>query len=203
VREGMGLSLISKQLPDPARTRRVSVMTLTRAFREWDERRAERRRSIASALLRTLLPSAPQELREALDYAAIVLDIGSSIDFFNRHDHVADIVVATDLEGFSHRQIALLSALVRSAGNEDAKATAYAPLLGAEDEAVLEHAAVVLALADDIEERCRAGKPVKLRCMLRRRELLVVVEGLLAWRARPLDVRFERAFGRSLVVRPR
>jgi exopolyphosphatase/guanosine-5'-triphosphate,3'-diphosphate pyrophosphatase len=202
VREGMALALVSRTLPEPAAVRRASVATLTAAFSEWDAGTASRRLAIARTLLRALEPRATAEIREALDHAAVVLDVGRSIDFFDRHDHVADIVVATDLEGFSHRQIALLSALVRRAGNPGARAAAYAPLLGPEDDAPLERAALVLAVADDIEERCPRGRPLRVRCSLRRTELRVVVDALLAWRRRPIDARFEKAFGRSLVVRP-
>lgn len=202
VREGMALALFSKTLPEPGAVRRASVATLAAAFTEWDAARATRRQAIARALLRVLEPRASEETREMLDHAAWVLDIGSSIDFFDRHDHVADIVVATDLEGFEHRQIALLSALVRRAGNEGAALTRYAPLLDPEDDAPLERAALVLALADDIEERCPPRGPVVVRCALRRREFRVAVGALLGWRVRALDTRFEKAFGRSLSVRP-
>jgi exopolyphosphatase/guanosine-5'-triphosphate,3'-diphosphate pyrophosphatase len=202
VREGMALSLLSKTLPEPRAVRQASIATLTAAFREWDAGTSARRQAIARTLLATLVPHASGEIREALDHAAQVIDIGRSIDFFDRHDHVADIVVATDLEGFSHRQIALLSALVRRAGNEDARAAAYAPLLDHEDDEPLEKAALVLAVADDIEERCPRGRPVRVRCGLHKGELRVHADALLAWRPRAIDARFERAFGRSLVVTP-
>ena len=109
VREGMALALISRTLPragsgatglrrdadigvprmGPGHGRAAAGRRERRCSGPWS--RAPRRRS-----------------GEALDHAALVLDIGRSIDFFDRHDHVADIVVATDLEGFSHRQVALL-----------------------------------------------------------------------------------------------
>jgi exopolyphosphatase/guanosine-5'-triphosphate,3'-diphosphate pyrophosphatase len=201
VREGMALATFSRTLPEPPAVRAASIATLTAAFTGWDSSRAARRREIAGTLLATLEPRAGGEIRETLDQAATVLDIGSSIDFFERHDHVADIVVATDLEGFEHRQIALLSALVRRAGDEDAALAAYAPLLGPEDEMPLERAALVLAVADDIEERCPPQGPARVRCSLHPGELRVTVDGLLGWRARGLDARFGKAFGRALVVR--
>ena len=79
---------------------------------------------------------------------------GAAVDFFDRHEHVADIVLATDLDGFSHRQVALLAALLRQAGDEDERhARSLAPLVTPEDEEPLERAAVLLALADEITER--------------------------------------------------
>ena len=57
-------------------------------------------------------------------------------------------------------------------------------------------AALVLALADDIEERCPPRGPVVVRCALRPGEFRVAASSLLGWRVRALDTRFEKAFGR-------
>jgi exopolyphosphatase/guanosine-5'-triphosphate,3'-diphosphate pyrophosphatase len=141
------------------------------------------------------------EVQEALSEAASILDIGRSVDFFDRHMHVADIVLATDLNGFTHRTIALLSAIVRQAGDEDTGHKSYAPLLGAEDVPAIERAAALLVLADDIEERCPDGKPITLDCHVSQTEVEVRVPELLAWRPRTMARRFERAFGRKLVVK--
>ena len=74
-----------------------------------------------SALHAALDPGAPGEVAEALRPGRRILDIGRTVDFFDRHEHVADLVLATDLGGFSHRQVALLAAIVRQAGDEDAR----------------------------------------------------------------------------------
>jgi exopolyphosphatase/guanosine-5'-triphosphate,3'-diphosphate pyrophosphatase len=124
------------------------------------------------------------------------------VDFFNRHQHTADIIVATELDGFSHREIALVSAIVRLAGDEDASLKPYAPLLTAGDRRALERAGVLLALADDIEERCARGDQIGLSCRLTAKEARVGVQGLAGWRPRAITERFERSFGRTLVVEP-
>ena len=202
VREGLAVHLItgSDHLPEPAVVREASIFALTRRFDGWDEGRAARRVALATDLLRALDSRAPQEMGDALEGAASVLDIGRSVGFFDRHEHAADVVLATDLDGFSHRGIALLTAIIRAAGGDDMKPRLYAPLLGREDRAPIDRAGVVLALADDLEERCLPGRPIEVACELTRSAARVKVPDLLGWRPRTLDLRFERAFSRKLVI---
>jgi exopolyphosphatase/pppGpp-phosphohydrolase len=124
------------------------------------------------------------------------------VDFFDRHEHAADMVLETELYGFSHRGLALLSAILRRTGDEDSHIRRYAPLLGLEDAGTVGRAAVLLALADDIEERCPPGTPLELECESGRQEVKVTVPTLAGWRPRGLAERFERAFGRRLTVVP-
>jgi exopolyphosphatase/pppGpp-phosphohydrolase len=126
--------------------------------------------------------------------------VGRSIDFFDRHEHVADIVLATDLLGFSHRGIALLSAVVRGAGDEGTNLARYEPVLGKRDRDPVARAATLLALADEIEERCRNGSRVKVECKVTRSEARIAVTGLVGWQPRRIGPRFEEAFGLRLVV---
>src|SRR4029450_5391253 len=123
------------------------------------------------------------EVTEALGYGARILDVGRSVAFFDRHEHVADLVLATDLAGFSHRGIALLSALVRAAGDEDARPKSYAPLLSRADHDPVVRAAVVLALADDLEERCPPGTALEMKCTVTKNEARMVRPALVGGRA--------------------
>jgi len=124
------------------------------------------------------------------------------VDFFDRHEHVADLVVATDLQGFSHRQVALVSTILRLAGNQDAPPRSFAPLVRRKDEPFVERASVVLDLADQITERCPPGSRGVLECRARKREVVVSVPALASWSVRDLPRRFERAFGLRLQVVP-
>ena len=139
-------------------------------------------------------------MAEALVHAAVLLDVGRSVDYFDRHEHVADIVLATDLLGFSHRGVALVSAITRAAGDEDSEPRSYAPLVTAKDEEAVQRAAAILVLADDIEERCPRGADVAVECRVQKEEVEVKVQALAGWRPRTIGRRFERAFGRRLSV---
>ena len=200
VREGLALAADTDALPAAAAVRAASLRALCSRFRTWDEGAAGRRSSVAEALLRALEPGASAEIKDALSAAALVLDIGRSVDFFDRHEHAADMVMETELYGLSHRGLALLSAILRRAGDRDSSIRSYAPLLSAEDAGIVGRAAVLLALADDIEERCPPGAPLEVECESGREEVRVIVPTLAGWRPRAMADRFERAFGRKLAV---
>ncbi|HEY7510233.1 MAG TPA: Ppx/GppA phosphatase family protein [Vicinamibacteria bacterium] len=200
VREGVVLGGPARTLPPPGEVREASVTALASRFAVWNARTAARRAALAAALLKGLEPGGPAEMREALRHAARLLDIGRSVDFFDRHEHVADMVLATDLAGFSHRDLALLSSVLRHAGDEDTPAKRLAPLVAADDIPAIERAAVILRVADDIEERCPPGHELTLECRRGAHEVTVSVPQLVAWRPRKIGPRFERAFGRTLVV---
>jgi exopolyphosphatase/guanosine-5'-triphosphate,3'-diphosphate pyrophosphatase len=199
VREGLAYSLLHAQLPPAEEVRARSIASLAARFDTWDPRKAGRRRAVAAALATALDPREPEEILEALDHAANLIDIGRALDFFDRHAHVAELVVATDLDGFSHRQIALIAAVTRAA-RDDVGGREWSPLLDRVDRERVRRAGVLLALADDIEERCPRGGAVKVGCRVGRRNVTVRVPRLLAWRPRTLAPRFERVFGRRLVV---
>ncbi len=202
VREGLAVGLATAGMPSTRAVRRASISALAESFREWSPAAAARREALAVALASKLMPNASERLREALADSARILDIGRSIDFFDRHEHVASIVLQTDLLGFSHPEIALLSAVVASAGDEGSDLARYEPLLHAADVPEIERAAVLLVLADDIIERCPPGAQVRLACRIGKREIQLSVRGLVGWRPRRIGPRFEKAFRRRLRVKP-
>ena len=58
---------------------------------------------------------------------------------------------------------------------------------------------VAVALADEIEARCPRGVRIAVDCKIDR-SVTLSVPLLPSWLAKDLDKRFERAFGRSLIV---
>jgi hypothetical protein len=64
----------------------------------------------------------------------------------------------------------------------------------------VDRAAVILALADEIEARCPRGRPIKVDCEVGRR-VTISVRSLPSWLVKDLDKRFEHVFGRPLIVR--
>jgi exopolyphosphatase/guanosine-5'-triphosphate,3'-diphosphate pyrophosphatase len=199
VREGLALGLARESLEPSLSVRRSSLGSLARRFSGWSEERARRRAAAVEALGAALLPGA-DELGETLEHAARILDIGRTVDFFDRHEHAADLVLATDLAGFSHRLVALLAAVVAGAGEDEDRAEALFPLVRREDIAGVAQAAVILSLADEITERSRPGSPPEVAVRERSGEVVVSVRGLESWGVRGLGDRFEAAFGRRLRV---
>ena len=136
----------------------------------------------------------------AIDHAARVLDIGRSLDVVNRHEHVADILLSTELNGFAHQELALVSAIVRRAGDRHADVLSLGLARDALEPELVDRAAIILALADEIEARCPRGRRIAVDCQIGR-NVTLSVPLLPSWLAKDLDKRFERAFGRSLIVR--
>ena len=199
VREGIALRLLKIVGGSPAAVKEASLASLVSRFDGWSRETAARRRGIAAALQRALEPRAPANVAHAIDHAARVLDIGRSLDVVNRHNHTADIVLTTELNGFAHGDLALVSAIVRRAGDRHADVS-LAAVGSAVERGLLDRAAVILALADEIEARCPRGRSITVECEVGR-HVTVSVRPLPSWLAKDLDKRFERAFGRPLIVR--
>jgi exopolyphosphatase/guanosine-5'-triphosphate,3'-diphosphate pyrophosphatase len=200
VREGIALSLLRMSVIPTSAVKESTLSSLVRRFDGWDAEAAGRRRRLAGGLIDGIDPGASGALVEALDHGARLLDIGRSFDFFDRHRHVADVLLSTELDGFTHEEIALASALVRQAGDRHADPRRLTPLLRRSSKAPLARAAVLLALADEIERRCPRGRRISVSCSVGK-DVRVPVPQLPAWRSRDLEQRFEKAFGKALVIR--
>jgi exopolyphosphatase/guanosine-5'-triphosphate,3'-diphosphate pyrophosphatase len=200
VREGIALRLLKMEIAATKDVKEASLASLVARFDGWNPNAAARRRSVAAALLKALEPRANGKIAEALDHSARVLDIGRSLDFVARHDLVAGILLSTELNGFTHEELALVSAMVRRAGDRHADTKAFGRLIADDDRVRLHRAAVILALADEIEARCPHGRPIAVSCAVGPKSVTVAVPLLLSWRAHDLGQRFERAFGKTLIV---
>ena len=200
VREGIVLGLLKIAIGSPQTVKEASLASLVSRFDGWRREAAFRRRGVASQLLRALEPRAPASVVMAVDHAAQVLDIGRSLDVVNRHEHVADILLSTELNGFAHKELALVSAIVRRAGDRHADVRLLGLVCDPRDFGLVDRAAIILALADEIEARCPHGGRIAVDCRVGR-HVTLSVSRLPSWLAKDLDKRFERAFGRSLIVR--
>lgn len=203
VREGLAYGTGAAHLPGVDAVRAASIDALGRRFAGFDPASAERRAQLARALADGLLPRRAGELRETLVHAARLLDVGRSVDYFDRYEHTADIVLATELDGFTHREVALLSAITRRAADEESSRRPLEPLVGAGDREDVERAAVLLTLADDIEHRCPRGRRIGVEVRVGAALVQVRVPALAGWRPRGIAARFAATFGRPLEVSAR
>jgi exopolyphosphatase/guanosine-5'-triphosphate,3'-diphosphate pyrophosphatase len=200
VREGLALGLLKIGIGSPETVKEASLASLVSRFDGWKREAASRRRSVAAQLQRALEPRAPASVVMAIDQAARVLDIGRSLDVVNRHEHVADILLSTELNGFAHDELVLVSAIVRRAGDRHADLRSLGFGRDTRELGLVERAAITLALADEIEARCPRGGRIAVHCKIGR-DVKLSVPLLPSWLAKDLDQRFERAYGRPLIVR--
>ena len=201
VREGIVGALFEAEPPAVSAVRDAMLRSITGRFDGWREEPARRRVTAAAALGNALGVREGREAGDALVRAAWLLDIGRSMDFFNRHAHTADILLSSEMFGFSHREVALTAAVVSAAGDETEEGKALAPLVRKEDRAAIESAGVILALADDLVERCPPGAPMTVDVQSGPGGCVVTVAGLAGWRPRRIDARFARVFAMPLAVR--
>ena len=198
IREGIIRRVALPSLPPPPDVRRASLRSIARRFARWDEERALHRAATAAMLQSELDPSMTPELRELLGHAAYVLDIGTAIDYYNRHRQTAAILAVTDLNGFSHRHTALIAALIRTAEKPNPGVRPYRPLLTKADAPALERAALILAIADELGRRVVPDRHPHVSCVVEPGCVRLTTQGDARRQLSRLSGRFREAFGRAL-----
>ncbi len=196
LREGIALERLGLGVRSVAAMRRSSVRALAGRFATWHLRRAQLRAELSARLLDELDPEADAEMREVLGHAATLVDIGRSVDYYSRWEHAARIVADSDLYGFSHREIVLLSAVLERTGEDRVTLPGYRALLTPPDRVRLERLAVILALADALSHRLLPGEAVATEA--RRSGVTLIAPVDLGPLEPELEQRFRRAFGKPL-----
>lgn len=199
VREGIALRMFGMAIGTPETVREASLSSLVSRFDGFRPDVALRRRRLASSLQQSLVPRASAAIKLAIDHATRVLDIGRTFDAVNRHAHVADILLTTELIGLSHDELALAAAIVLRAGDRHADLPSHA-FVRAMDSGELDRAAIIVTLADEIEARCPRNRRITLTCTVDR-NVTLSVPVMPSWLAKDIDKRFESTFGRPLVVK--
>jgi hypothetical protein len=87
---------------------------------------------------------------------------------------------------------------VRRAGDRHADSPALASVHEI-DRRDLDRAAIILALADEIEARCPRNRPIAVSCTIGR-SVTLAVPTMPSWLAKDIDKRFAQTFGRPLIV---
>jgi exopolyphosphatase/guanosine-5'-triphosphate,3'-diphosphate pyrophosphatase len=184
------------ELSASSTVRRVAVGDLIEVFAHDRGEEAERRTRIAVALAAGA-DLGDASVGEVLRVAAALLDIGRSVDYYNRHRHTEQLVLAHGLAGFSHREHALVCGIVRAAGEPKYDLDAYSEVLSKADRESAARAATILAVADELERRIPPHALVEYSAIAGR---LAVRGAPVGWNAGDITDRFEKTFGRSVEV---
>jgi exopolyphosphatase/guanosine-5'-triphosphate,3'-diphosphate pyrophosphatase len=201
VREGLALDAGGGDVPPPPWVRTISVATLASRFATWEPGTAERRSILAIRLHEALDPTAPVAVREMLEHAATLLDVGRAIDYYDRFEHAAMIVTAADLAGFTHGDLGVLTAILRQA-DDDTRLGPYGRLLDDGDRPAVLRAATALALADELNRRIPRDAMVSISADWTSDRFQVVAPVPAGWRPRGVADRFAKVYGRPLAVVP-
>ena len=197
LREGIALDARGGSLPSVHALREASIERAVLRFAPTYVQDARARTQTVEALAAAAGFTAKAEVVEALSAAATLLDLGRSVDYYNRHRHTEALTLAYGLPGWTHREVALICAIVRQADSEKYDPTNdYRPLVTPEDRPSIAAAGTLLAVADEVERRV----PPRARAVAWQRDEGAVrgalrVDGVLLG---ALSARFERTLGLRL-----
>jgi exopolyphosphatase/guanosine-5'-triphosphate,3'-diphosphate pyrophosphatase len=202
LREGIALAELNLPLPEVHQVRRGSVAALASRFSTWDERRAARRIEMTRAILGVADPTMTAEMREVLDHATTLLDVGQSINYYDRWTHAAAVTASADLQGFTHREVALIATTLARLGKGRSNLPRYARLCTRDDIERIDRLAVILELADELDRRVNGGGLPSFRFDDRRNRVVVSTGLPYTWEPEDLSRRFRTRLGRTLSLRP-
>ena len=197
LREGIALEARGGSLPSVHALREASIERAVLRFAPTYVQDARARTQTVEALASAANFTATPEVVGALSAAATLLDLGRSVDYYNRHRHTEALTLAYGLPGWTHREVALICAIVRQADSEKYDPTNdYRPLITADDRSSIAAAGTLLAVADEVERRV----PPRARAVAWRQDESVVrgvlrIDGALLG---TLSGRFERTLGLGL-----
>jgi exopolyphosphatase / guanosine-5'-triphosphate,3'-diphosphate pyrophosphatase len=142
--------------------------------------------------------------RELLWAAAVLHDIGMTVDYDDHHKHSRYLVLNGGLPGFTPREVALIGQAVRYHRKGMPGLGPFGPLMRKGDDAVLLRLSVLLRLAEDLERpRDQLVHAVDAVVEGERVQLRLQAEGDVSvsrWAAARETDLFAAAFGRELVV---
>ena len=134
-----------------------------------------------------------------LEHAATILDVGRAIDYYDRFEHAAMIVIAADLAGFSHADLGALTAILRQA-DDDTRLGPYGRLVLAGGPQGRAPRRIALTLADELNRRIPPGHRRAARCNWMRGGFEVVAPVPSGWKPRGVADRFSGCSASRLLV---
>jgi exopolyphosphatase/guanosine-5'-triphosphate,3'-diphosphate pyrophosphatase len=200
LREGLALDINEAPTPTVAQTRAAAVDSVAGRFSGYSHERAAWRTEIAAALQRVLVEDLDAVAGSALRDAALLLDIGRAVDFYDKHVHTVDIVLTAEIPGYSQADRALLAAIIEKAGEPRSNLRRYKPVLTSEAMEMAEQCGLILALADGIEPRTHADSNLLIRRQEDGDEVRISVPLAAPWSPGDLIRRVARVFGKDLLI---
>ena len=154
VRQGVVLEELDLAAQRPRMVRDASVSAVLARLRGGSAG-PQRRRLLLGALAPVLSPHLDGDMLDIAGHAARLVDAGEHLDHYGRWAEAANLVTTADLDGFTHADLAGIAAVLVRAG--DLPLPALLRRAAGRSRADIENAAVLLALADDLDARLPRG----------------------------------------------
>jgi exopolyphosphatase/guanosine-5'-triphosphate,3'-diphosphate pyrophosphatase len=204
LREGVFLSRLLEHRDPPLfnNVRRASVRNLAAEYHQ-DVAHTDHVAELALTMWDALGSGDPVE-RELLWAAAMLHDIGMSIDYDDHHKHSRYLILNAGLPGFSPRETALIGQMARYHRKGNPTLGQFSSLGRDGDDELLTRCAAVLRLAEQLERsRDQAVDRVRVKVDDGRVELKLDAHEdvtIARWAAQSEAELFKQAFGRELEV---
>jgi exopolyphosphatase/guanosine-5'-triphosphate,3'-diphosphate pyrophosphatase len=204
LREGVFFSQLLKHRDPPLfnNVRRASVRNLAAEYHQ-DSAHTAHVAELALTVWDALGTGDPVE-RELLWAAAMLHDIGMSIDYDDHHKHSRYLILNAGLPGFSPRETALIGQMARFHRKGNPRLGPFAPLGRDGDEDLLTRCSAVLRVAEQLERsRDQAVDRVDVHIDDGRVELRLEAHedvSIARWAAMNEADVFKKAFGRELEI---
>ena len=148
----------SVQLPPLESVRSESLADLVGRFADRFGQRGERRAELAGRIADAVWSGRNRQLANSLQCAARLLDIGNAVDYYNRLNRTASIIVRTDLPGFTHAESAqIASTLLVAESGPLPRRFRQNRLVSPAELRLVDQAAVMLLTADELDGRMPKG----------------------------------------------
>ena len=148
----------SVRLPSLESVRSESLSDLVGRFADRFGQRGERRAELAGRIADAVWNGGNRQLANSLRCAARLLDIGNAVDYYNRLNRTASIIVRTDLPGFTHAESAqIATTLLAAEFGALPRRFRQNRLVSPEELQLIDEAAVMLITADELDGRMPHG----------------------------------------------
>jgi exopolyphosphatase/guanosine-5'-triphosphate,3'-diphosphate pyrophosphatase len=209
LREGIFLAnqLAPRDPPLVPDVRGTSVRNLAAQY-DTDERHAQHVAALALGMFDGLaaagVHAGDEQERELLWAAALLHDIGTTVDYDDHHRHSRYLILNAGLPGFSPREVGLIGQMARYHRKGTPSLGDLKPLMRKGDQELLDRCSALLRVAEQLE-RSRDQTVHEARVEVQNgvvRLALVADEEIpvARWAAERQSDVFERAFGRTLAI---
>lgn len=188
--------------------RRASALNLAHLYR-FQEQHADHIARLTLEMFDQLPPEVhnlrPAE-RDLLWAAAMLHDIGVTVDYHDHHKHSAYLILNGGLPGYTHREVALIALMARYHRKGKPTVDEFAPLLEPGDDKRLVQLCALLRLAEQLD-RSRNGVVNDINLRVEDYHALMEIsfrgdEQVALWALEHHRDVFEQAFGLKLEVIP-
>ena len=189
-------------LPPLETVRSESLTDLVARFAHRFGQRGERRAELAGRIADAVWRRGNRQIANSLWCAARLLDIGNAVDYYNRLNRTASIIVRTDLPGFTHAESAQIAAILLAAEfNTLPRRFRQSRLLCPAELRLIQQAAVILVAADELDGRLSQGTEASAVTISREKGTWRIATPNWSPVAAPdLPARWNRAFAEDLRI---